>query len=269
MFKGNEKKPNRHESEHPQHDSLETVREETLTRYEQVLETLKNESIFLSDAPSRRVPEFGPDEIDIGEVLGVGGFCAVREVKDMRLDPSLSHLQPEFQEDDDEFRGSETRDYMSLNFLRDQSSRYAIKRMKQQFDDEKQRHRGMLDLALEAEYLSHLSHPNIVKMRGALACESRVKEPGFYIVLDRLHMTLLEKIEDTWPKEYKGMVGPFGRLGKDKTTLRMLFLERYVVHIALLSRDFVFYNVLRQQTIYLHHPSSIYSPCMPQNDSCS
>jgi len=117
---------------------------------------------------------------------------------------------------------------MAHNSQRNNSARYAIKMMKQKFDEEKFRYRGMLDLAIEAEYLSHLAHPNIIKMRGSLVCDSRVKEPGFFIVIDWLCETLQQRIDEIWPKEYKGMIGPFG-IGKDKGKIRRFYLDRMMV----------------------------------------
>lgn len=118
---------------------------------------------------------------------------------------------------------------MSENFLRIGEARYAMKVMKTKFEIETQRYRGMLDLAIEAEYLSHLSHPNIIKLRGTLFCESSVKESAYFLVLDRLYETLDEKIEVIWPKEYKGLTGPFAFIGNDKSKSRRLYLDRLIV----------------------------------------
>ena len=51
--------------------------------------------------------------------------------------------------------------------------------------------KGIVDLAIEAEFLTVLSHPNIISMR-ALA-NSDPHETKFFVILDRLVMTLDRK----------------------------------------------------------------------------
>jgi|AntRauTorckE5430_2_1112549.scaffolds.fasta_scaffold13269_2 serine/threonine protein kinase len=229
MFKkSKDKKNERHESQHHTTD-VTALRNKTLSKYEEEFVVMKKNSLFLREDNSRWVPKFGLDEVKVGNLLGVGGFCSVREVKDITLDPSLSHLQPEFQVKDVEFHETETRNYMAKSCIRQTAARYAVKKMKLKFDDEKQRCRGMLDLAIEAEYLSHLAHPNIIKMRGSLFCDSNVRDSEFCIVLDRLYDTLQEKIDSKWPKEYKSLTGPFAMIGKDRGKMRRLFLDRMIV----------------------------------------
>jgi hypothetical protein len=57
---------------------------------------------------------------------------------------------------------------------------------------------GVVDLAIEAKFLSCLHHPNIIKMR-AMSSISPF-EPGFFIVLDRLYDTLSLRLK-MWKKQ--------------------------------------------------------------------
>ena len=83
---------------------------------------------------------------------------------------------------------------------------YAVKYLKRQamVDLHTFRH-GAADLAVEAFFLYHLDHPNIVELHGVSAgsVESNVasgKECGFFIVVDLLEETLEKRIEK-WTKE--------------------------------------------------------------------
>jgi serine/threonine protein kinase len=86
--------------------------------------------------------------------------------------------------------------------LRGEQSRYALKVIKGELD-EKSTLDAVLDLACEASFLQSISHSNIISLRAT------VGEPGtlsFGLLLDRLTMTLQERIEE-WRKEHLGVRG--------------------------------------------------------------
>ena len=61
---------------------------------------------------------------------------------------------------------SQIRDYMSKNCSRkdensEEHSRYALKQLKP-FDSQKQREDAIIDLSMEAQFLSYLNHPRYV-----------------------------------------------------------------------------------------------------------
>ena len=103
------------------------------------------------------------------------------------------------------------REYLSENCMRDtdnddnngnnssggQAARYALKQLKTP-DTQKQLERGLIDISLEAKFLACLNHSNIIKMRGVAG---NPLSPNFGIVLDRLYMTLENKM-DRWTEEY-------------------------------------------------------------------
>ncbi len=95
----------------------------------------------------------------------------------------------------------EIREYMSENFMRKDEDglgehpRYALKQVK--MISMKQVETGLIDLSLEAKFLSCMNHPNIIKLR---AVAGEPLSPNFGLVLDRLYMTLKDQM-DVWTEE--------------------------------------------------------------------
>lgn len=66
-------------------------------------------------------------------------------------------------------------------------ARYAIKRIKDNcLDSGEQFVNGVIDLAIEARFLSVLRHPNIIKMRATAMTDPFSPEDPYFIVLDKL-----------------------------------------------------------------------------------
>lgn len=67
------------EHEHP-NEALMARKPENLLldQYTKDFEKGRKESVFLKKNPPRPIPQFDESELEIGGVLGLGGFCAVR-----------------------------------------------------------------------------------------------------------------------------------------------------------------------------------------------
>lgn len=174
--------------------------------------------------------------------MGEGAFCEVREIRGITLKRenndaddnyaigrrASTELSPTNMKEIDEgdfpvnmFQTkSDIRDYMSKVCLREdgegEHARYALKQLK----NESQKHieQGLIDLSIEAQFLSCLNHPNIIKMRAVVG---KSLSPDFGIVLDRLFMTLEDKM-DFWKEEKTnamsgGFCGCLGFGSMDKT----------------------------------------------------
>ena len=139
-------------------------------------------------------------------------------------------------EEDEFYHISEARELMAKNYIRDGDARYAVKYL---HDDLKplEEARGRIDLAIEAKYLSVISHPNIIKMRAWAACDPLSKDDSYFIILDRLYDTLDVRI-DKWKQTKKKVKGPFGMiggLGSNKEALKNLMMDRLLVAYDLSS----------------------------------
>ena len=85
---------------------------------------------------------------------------------------------------------------------------YAVKHLRPQLFDKYTKleyAQTASDLALEAEFLASLQHPNIIKLRGvsSSAAEGFVDGPkGYFLIIDRLNETLKARIK-TWKKQQR------------------------------------------------------------------
>lgn len=149
----------------------------------------------------RLMPVFRPEEISLGQTLGKGGFGIVQEILKFTLDAedeteteehekaqankallvngtsctngttaSDNHegrvstvvSTPEEMSDNDHvhYDVRKARHWMTKHCQRKGEARYALKRLHEDLS-EIERARGMIDLAVEAKYLSVVWHPNI------------------------------------------------------------------------------------------------------------
>lgn len=122
-------------------------------------------------------------ELTVGRAVGQGGFSDVRDVVAIDLD--------EVYDTDDEQAA------LRRDFCREQNQRrFVIKSLRTDLPEDDNT-KGILDLAVEAEFLATLDHPGILAMR-AMA-NSDPHAPRFFVVLDKLSTTLERKF-NYWRK---------------------------------------------------------------------
>mmetsp|Transcript_16819 Transcript_16819/g.35141 ORF Transcript_16819/g.35141 Transcript_16819/m.35141 type:complete len:367 (-) Transcript_16819:399-1499(-) len=271
-----------------------TMTEEFITRAKLKLNESSSGQFFKTN-DAKLLPSFdrGGDEsneITTGVKLGEGAFCDVREIISIALkrenksevdeedDDKIDYILPRHKRksstsgegedlnetDEADFpvnlfkTKSEIRSYMSKVYFREDEegkhARYALKQLK---PNEKQAHveQGLIDLSNEAQFLSCLDHPNIIKMRGVVGTSLT---PNFGIILDRLYMTLEDKM-DFWVNERNeaaraGMCGCLG-LGKiDKVTS-----DAIMFNVTTIAYD------LSCAMRYIHSKNLVYRDTKPEN----
>ncbi|KAL7507643.1 hypothetical protein ACHAXN_006213, partial [Cyclotella atomus] len=229
------------------------------------------------------------DELTLAKILGTGAFCEVREVRSITLKretnecpyenetelipkprgagdekSSVDNSNMETDEADFPLDGnftnkSQIRNYMHKYCLRPGEedmklhARYALKQLKPT-ENEKYIRQGLIDISIEAQFLACLNHPNIIKMRGLVG---KPFSPDFGIILDRLYMTLDDKME-FWKEERKNasskhMCGCLG-MGFDKATKQGLLFQAVTVAYDLSS-------AMR----YISGQNLVYRDTKPQN----
>lgn len=214
-----------------------------------------DESYLLTQKTVRSYPVFDRIEVRLGALLGQGGFCKVFEVESFTLKEdkipvekeegkrgsavkfSVSEDKAEHppaegkSKDDAHYEVAEARNHMNLYARRNGDARYAVKRLHRDLTD-LERARGMVDLAIEAKYLSVLWHPNIVRMRGMSS--GPLLNPQFFIVMDRLYDTLSKRVKQ-WRTSYDASKGNLFGIGAKKNELLQLMTERMIVAYDLAS----------------------------------
>jgi serine/threonine protein kinase len=141
-------------------------------------------------------------DIEEGPELGRGCFSNVREVKSQRSLHSI-HSQRSFQIECDDEEGLSSKSQVSTEFdaATDQPSRsyyYAVKKLRKDLS-ESNRMNGAIDLAVEAQFLTSLSHKNIVNLEGV------GDNPGskeFFIIVEKLDRTLTTEIT-AWKRQHR------------------------------------------------------------------
>jgi serine/threonine protein kinase len=148
---------------------------------------------------------FQNSEIVIGRKLGSGEFSHVFEIRCFKKDEAIEASL------DDEQRT--VRNYMKTRekYRDTRKASYAVKHLRQELItryDKLEYAQAASDLAMEAEFLSSLRHPNIIKLRGISFQGPKGFQQGpkgFFLIIDRLDETLDKRLMK-WERARKGIL---------------------------------------------------------------
>ena len=203
-------------------------------------------------------------ELKMGKSLGKGAFCVVTEVTKIKLSNKITSDQdPQDDKNKKQMYYDERmiqsvvqdRNFMEAHCLRGpyKECRYALKAVQSSCESDVQRFiNGVVDLAVEARFLSVICHPNIIKMRAMSGSSPFSTTQPFFLILDRLYDILGTRITK-WKREQHG-----GAIRVLNCRVGMMEQEFWIERISVILD-------LATALHYLHESNIVYRDIKPDN----
>ena len=162
----------------------------------------KNSEDHRGGSSTGPLPALAYQEVVLGDIIGRGGFSFVHEIKFIKLQEIYDTGNEEaasraaFASTYDETSNEENNTSLSLS-MKKPSEQYVLKTLRPDLPED-EHNKGIIDLAVEAQFLAALSHPHILSLRGH--ANSDPLESRYFVILDRLVSTLDHKLK-IWRKD--------------------------------------------------------------------
>lgn len=231
-----------------------------------VTEKIENSKVINASTVSQsKIPRFDRHEIVEGKTVGRGGFAVIREITSFELDrdaarrPSGGSSRSERTASTGASTNSDTSPERralakeSSFKASKKGSKYVLKELDRSnglsAKNQNAYMNGVVDMAMEAQYLANLSHPHILTLKGISTSNQFGGDDGMFLVLEYLPETLSKRL-NVWMQKDRAMRGVTGFVTGSRKKAGKLLLTRIRVarDVAdamnyLHSKDIIFRDV--------------------------